>query len=81
MIDSDISTEEIESYQDYVGRSITETEAVGTHVCQRMSAALDTDDTGSELPPLWHYGLFLTQVGTPDGRSSPAVRAGSWRTS
>lgn len=64
MIDSDISTEEIESYQDYVGRSITETEAVGTHVCQRMSAALDTDDTGSELPPLWHYGLFLTQVGT-----------------
>ncbi len=66
MTDTGISPNEIESYRSYVGRSISETEIIGMHVCQRMAATLDSAHAGPVLPPMWHYGLFLTMAATSE---------------
>jgi 3-methylfumaryl-CoA hydratase len=67
----DISADEIERYKSAVGRELAETEVVGPQVAARLAAALDRDAAGATLPPLWHYGLFLSSAPTrmlgPDG--------------
>lgn len=67
----DITPAEIDSYKACVGRALSETDIVGAHVAARYAATLDRPHSGSTLPPLWHYGLFLTSVPTnalgPDG--------------
>lgn len=71
MTADEISSTEIENYRSYVGRSMSETDTVGAHVAALMAATLDRPHTGAALPPMWHYGLFLTSVPTralgPDG--------------
>lgn len=37
---------------------------VGAHVAARYAATLDRPHSGKTLPPLWHYGLFLSSVPT-----------------
>lgn len=67
----EISSSEIETYKSYIGRSLSETDIVGAHVPERFAATLDRPHSGTTLPPMWHYGLFLTSVPTsalgPDG--------------
>ena len=67
----DISPDEIALYKSAVGRELAETEVIGAHVPERFAAALDRPHAGAALPPLWHYGLFLSQAPTrslgPDG--------------
>lgn len=67
----DITPAEIESYKACIGRTLSETDIVGAHVAARYAATLDRPHSGTTLPPLWHYGLFLTSVPTgalgPDG--------------
>lgn len=62
----DITPTEIESYKACVGRTLTETDVVGAHVATLCAATLDRPHHGNALPPLWHYGLFLTSVETRD---------------
>lgn len=69
---SDIITPaEVESYKACIGRTMQETDIVDPHVAARYAATLDRPHGGTSLPPLWHYGLFLTSVATsalgPDG--------------
>ena len=54
MTDAQISPAEIECYQTYVGRSLTETDTVGTDMRVRMAATLDGAPGGNELPTMWH---------------------------
>ena len=64
MAEAEIPGPEIENYKTYVGRSVTETDTVGTHVPLRMAATFDREHVGPALPPMWHYGLFLTPAPT-----------------
>lgn len=64
MVEAKISAAEIENYKTCVGRSMTETDTVGAHVPVRMAATLDREHMGPTLPPMWHYGLFLTSAPT-----------------
>ena len=64
MADGQISAAEIEEYRKYIGRSMSETDTVGAHAAAIMAATLDRPNTGNELPPMWHFGLFLTSVPT-----------------
>jgi len=51
---------EIAGYQYYVGRSLIETDIVSPFMQGGMAATLDGAAAGSELPGIWHYGLFLS---------------------
>jgi 3-methylfumaryl-CoA hydratase len=68
-----IDEQELASYRAYVGRRMEEKDGVSPDVMSRFAAALDHawPGGGAELPPMWHYGLFLNQVPTarlgPDG--------------
>ena len=64
MIGSELSAAEIERLQEYVGRSVTETDIVDPHVPERFAASLDVDFEGDILPAMWHYGLFLVNART-----------------
>jgi 3-methylfumaryl-CoA hydratase len=70
---SSISEQELASYRAHVGRRLEEKDSVAPEVMSRFAAALDQDwpGDGAELPPMWHYGLFLSQIPTarlgPDG--------------
>lgn len=61
----EIAATEIEAYKAFVGRELRETDIVGAHVAERYAATLDRPHSGPALPPMWHYGLFLTHVPTP----------------
>ena len=83
MTDGQISAAEVEDYQKYVGRSMSETDTVGAHAAAIMAATLDRPHPADELPPMWHFGLFLTSVATgklghdghvPRGEFMPPVR-------
>jgi 3-methylfumaryl-CoA hydratase len=83
MTDTQISAAEIEEYRTFVGRSIRETDMVGTHAAATMAATLDRPHNGHHLPPMWHFGLFLTKMPTsklgidghaPRGEFMPPVR-------
>ena len=67
----DITPADVESYKACIGRTQSETDVVGAHVAALFAATLDRPHSGMTLPPLWHYGLFLTSVPTsalgPDG--------------
>jgi 3-methylfumaryl-CoA hydratase len=68
-----IDEQELASYRAHIGRRMEEKDSVSPEVVSRFAAALDQDwpGEGAELPPMWHYGLFLNQVPTarlgPDG--------------
>jgi 3-methylfumaryl-CoA hydratase len=64
MADGQVSASEIEEYRAYVGRSMSETDTVGSHVAAMMAATLDRPHGGDELPAMAHYGLFLTSMPT-----------------
>lgn len=66
-----IDEQELASYRAHVGRRMEEKDSVSPEVVSRFAAALDHDwpGDGAELPPMWHYGLFLNQV--PTGRLGP----------
>jgi 3-methylfumaryl-CoA hydratase len=70
---SSISEQELASYRAHLGRRLEEKDSVAPEVMSRFAAALDQDwpGDGAELPPMWHYGLFLSQIPTarlgPDG--------------
>lgn len=59
-----IRESEVEEYRSYVGRSLTETDAVDRRVAQAFAATLDAELPATHLPLLWHYGLFLPFVST-----------------
>ncbi len=61
----EIAATDIEAYKAFVGRELRETDVVGAHVAERYAATLDRPHSGPALPPMWHYGLFLTHVPTP----------------
>lgn len=72
---------EIESLQEWVGRTETRTDTVTAAPVAALSATLDRDDPppqpGDPLPPLWHWLYFLpiqrqSELG-PDGH---AIRGG-----
>lgn len=72
---------DIESLQDWVGRTETRTDTVTAAPVAALSATLDRDDPppqpGDPLPPLWHWLYFLpvqrqSELG-PDGH---ALRGG-----
>jgi 3-methylfumaryl-CoA hydratase len=71
--DPSIAEQELVSYRVHVGRRLEEKDGVAPEVVSRFAAALDQGwpGGGAELPPMWHYGLFLNQVPTarlgPDG--------------
>ena len=71
--DPSIDEQELASYRAHIGRRMEEKDSVSPEVVIRFAAALDQDWPGgeAELPPMWHYGLFLNQVPTarlgPDG--------------
>ncbi len=68
-----IDEQELASYRAHVGRRMEETDSVPPEVVSRFAAALDHawPERGGELPPMWHYGLFLNRTPTallgPDG--------------
>jgi 3-methylfumaryl-CoA hydratase len=66
-----ISEHDVALYRRHIGRTLTETDTVGAPVVARLAATLDREQAGATLPPLWHYGLFLTAAPTrtlgPDG--------------
>ena len=64
MTDGKISAAEIEEYRNYIGRSMSETDTVGAQMAAIMAATLDRPHNGHDLPPMWHFGLFLTSVPT-----------------
>jgi 3-methylfumaryl-CoA hydratase len=66
-----IDEQELASYRAHVGRRVEEKDSVSPEVVGRFAAALDEDwlGHGAELPPMWHYGLFLNQ--TPTARLGP----------
>jgi 3-methylfumaryl-CoA hydratase len=76
-LSDDITPAEVESYKACVGRTLSETDLVGAHVAARYAATLGRPHEGTTLPPLWHYGLFLTSVPTgalgPDGHPPRGV--------
>jgi 3-methylfumaryl-CoA hydratase len=71
--DPSIDEQELASYRAHIGRRMEEKDSVSPEVVIRFAAALDVDWPGgeAELPPMWHYGLFLNHVPTarlgPDG--------------
>jgi len=62
--DDEIKPTEIEHYKTYVGRTTTGTDFIDRSVVARFVATLDAELDFSVLPAMWHYGLFLTSVGT-----------------
>ena len=64
MSEPDITVAEIEHYKSWVGCTVEHKDAVDTRVVRLLAATLDADLPETELPPLWHYGLFITSVGT-----------------
>lgn len=60
----EIAATDVESYKACVGRTMSETDIVGTHVAALMAATLDRPHSGAALPSLWHYGLFLATAPT-----------------
>lgn len=71
--DPSIDEQDLAAYRAHVGRRMEETDSLSPEVVSRFAAALDHawPGGGAELPPMWHYGLFLNQVPTarlgPDG--------------
>jgi 3-methylfumaryl-CoA hydratase len=61
-----IDEKELASYRAHVGRRMRERDSVPPETVGRFAAALDHAwaGDGAELPPMWHYGLFLNQVTT-----------------
>ena len=68
-----IDPDELAAYRAHVGRRMEERDPVSSEVMGRFAAALDQPWPGAkgEVPPLWHYGLFLNRTPTaqlgPDG--------------
>ncbi|HEU5068694.1 MAG TPA: hypothetical protein VFT61_11000 [Sphingomicrobium sp.] len=62
----DIAATELEAYKAYVGRSVNETDLVGAPLAARFAATLGRPHKGAALPPMWHYGLFLTTASTAE---------------
>lgn len=68
-----MSLDELTSYRAHVGRRMEEKDSISPEVVSRFAAAIDQvwRDANGELPPMWHYGLFLNQMPTallgPDG--------------
>ncbi len=46
------------SYDEYAGRTETQTDTVWPHLAHRMAATLDVAPPQRVLPPLWHWMLF-----------------------
>lgn len=64
MSDAAITAAEIEQYCSHVGLTAEHADTVDPHVALQLAATLDADVPDQVLPPLWHYGLFQTSVGT-----------------
>lgn len=77
MVD-EISAADVERYKAFVGREMIETDIVGAHVAARLAATLDRPHSGTMLPPLWHYGLFLTVAPTATLGSDGHPRRGDF---
>ena len=63
-LSDEITAAEVDSYKACIGRTLSESDVVGAHVAALYAATLDRPHSGTTLPPLWHYGLFLTTVPT-----------------
>jgi 3-methylfumaryl-CoA hydratase len=59
-----VTTAEVESYRSYVGRTVEHADTVDRSVALRFAATLGVAMPDRDLPPLWHYGLFLPAVAT-----------------
>lgn len=68
-----ITVAEVEQYRAFVGRTVVNEDVVDRRVAQMLAATLDEGLPPKHLPPLWHYGLFLPFVPTPelDGDGHP----------
>jgi 3-methylfumaryl-CoA hydratase len=71
-IETALTADEIAGYRAYVGRSATERDTANGRVHRLFSATLGVDEPDMRrLPPMWHYGLFLSETATdklgPDG--------------
>src|SRR5262245_18130740 len=80
-----IDEQELASYRAHIGRRMEEKDSVSPEVVSRFAAVLAPAWPGgeAELPPMWHYGLFLNHVPTarlgpdchpPRGDFMPPVR-------
>lgn len=59
-----ITEREIEDYRACVGRTLTQEDIVDRRVAEMFAATLSVEVPTVDLPPLWHYGLFLPFVQT-----------------
>lgn len=64
MAEEQVTAAEIEQYRAFVGRTNREADTVSAHAAAIMAATLDRPQAQRDLPPMWHYGLFLTSVPT-----------------
>jgi 3-methylfumaryl-CoA hydratase len=64
MTSDSVSAAEIEHYRSFVGRTAVHDDTVDRRVARLMAATLDVLEPQEHLPPLWHYGLFLTATPT-----------------
>jgi 3-methylfumaryl-CoA hydratase len=83
--DESMAEEELRSYRAHIGRKLQEKDGVSPEVVRRFAAALDREWPYERLtlPPMWHYGLFLSSTPTsmlgndghpPRGGFMPPVR-------
>lgn len=83
--DESLTDDELAACRGHVGHRVEETEIISPDVVSRYAAALDANspDPGDPLPPLWHYGFFLSKAATaslgedghpPRGGFMPAIR-------
>ncbi len=64
MSETAITLAEIEHYRSHVGLAVEHASTVDPYVARQLAATFDADVPDKDLPPLWHYGLFQTAVGT-----------------
>lgn len=71
MADAPISEQEISHYREWIGRKTIIEDNVSPDVIRRFAAAVDRNMPAEDVPPMWHYGLFLNREPTanlgPDG--------------
>lgn len=83
MADAPITEQEIGHYREWIGRRTVIEDHVSPDVIRRFAAAVDCAMPAEDVPPMWHYGLFLNSEPTaslgvdghpPRGGALPPVR-------
>jgi 3-methylfumaryl-CoA hydratase len=83
--DRPITEDELAIYRTHMGRRIEEKELISAEIASRFAVAVDHAclKADAALPPMWHYGFFLTETATallgedghpPRGDFMPAIR-------